>query len=80
MKKPLINTDPFEGLTFTKKEATDLKEARNIVLNQCKEENDNWDELLKASKECRMYKKALDLELNWHCVFIYEYIKRGMVK
>lgn len=68
------------NLSFTKNEAMKLKEARNLILSLCKEECDRWETLPRCFKESRMKKKADELDLDWNCIFIYEYEKRGLVK
>ena len=76
----ISNKELCNKLSFTKSEANKLKDARALILDLCKEEYTEWNSLGKAQKQVRMYRKAKELDIDWNCIFIYEYESKGMVK
>ena len=69
-----------ELILFDKTEANKMISARELVLSLCKSEYDNWSELDKSKKQARMYRKCKEIDIDWNCIFIHEYISKGLVK
>lgn len=65
---------------FSEKDIKNMLHAREIIFNQCKEQHQDWEDISTSRKESRMYQKAKELEIDWHCIFVNEYINRGMVE
>lgn len=57
-----------------------LIDDRKLVLDLCKKTCNNWGELDKSKKQVRMYNKCKEMGLDWNCIFIHEYINKGMAE